>query len=36
LVDPSFGGTTRKLVEIATIYRECRAAALGTQAPAEP
>jgi hypothetical protein len=28
LADPSFGSTTLKLIEVAGIYRECRAAAL--------
>jgi len=26
LADDSFGATTRKLIEVAGIYRECRAA----------
>ena len=28
LTDPSFGATTLKLIEVAGLYRECRAAAL--------
>lgn len=31
LADDSFGATFNKLVEVAGIYRRCRAAALGTQ-----
>ena len=26
LLDPSFGATTEKLIELATLYRQCRAA----------
>jgi hypothetical protein len=29
MIAPSFGATTLKLIEVAGIYRECRAAALG-------
>lgn len=29
LNDPGFGATTLKLIEVAGVYRECRAAALG-------
>ena len=31
LTDDSFGATTRKLLEVAQAYWECRAAALGAQ-----
>lgn len=31
LVDPSFGATVGKLVEVSGIYFKCRKAAIGTQ-----